>query len=324
MCFQVNPFGQLEKINESGYFWALHTFPSNEIVKWKSDRVKRTRLIEFLLAKAGKRMTNKMKNKFWLWGQDAGSQHAASANKSWKLPGINKMDPAEGAKYLGINNICRVGMGGQPEPPFDTETEKLQFADKVVWSAIGDASSERNNNDASDLDEVLRQADKYPNVIGAVLDDFFYGGPRLSFEAIEDMLERLHNFHLRPLELWAVYYTRGLEDAVAKEYVKYFDVITIWNMWASAEFEKIDDDFLKAVEMSPGKRRVAGCYMWNYGEGKELSISEIKAQCEKYYEWIKRGDAEGIVFCANCCADLGLEAVEWVREWISEVGEEEI
>ena len=271
----------------------------------------------------------KMEDRLWLWGQDAGSQHAASANKSWKLPGVNKMGPAEGAKYLGIKNICRVVMGGVPEPPFDSETEKLAFADNIVWSAVGDGSTIRNNN-SSDLDEVLRQAEKYPKVTGAVLDDFFcrpennHGQPaRLSLDNTRDMCERLHKFHLRPLDLWAVWYKKGLDWPV-KEYLELFDVITFWNMLASAELDELDDDFAKAVELTPGKRRLAGCYMWNYGEGKPLTINEIKVQCKEYYEWIKKGDAEGIVFCANCCADLGLEAVEWVRNWIKEVANEDI
>lgn len=54
----------------------------------------------------------KLKDKLWLWGQDAGSHHAAVGNKSWKLPGENRMGPAEGAAYMGIKNIFRVVMGG--------------------------------------------------------------------------------------------------------------------------------------------------------------------------------------------------------------------
>lgn len=56
----------------------------------------------------------KLKDKLWLWGQDAGSHHAAVGNKSWKLPGENRMGPAEGAAYMGIKNIFRVVMGGGP------------------------------------------------------------------------------------------------------------------------------------------------------------------------------------------------------------------
>ena len=272
----------------------------------------------------------KLQDRFWLWGQDAGSHHAASANKSWKLPGVNKMGPAEGAAYLGIKNVCRVVMGGAPEPPFDAETEKLRFADQVVWSAVGDASSGRYGDNHSDLDEVLRQAAKYPNVTGAVLDDFFQhpdhnGGKvaRHSLDSLRGMAERLHGFKARPLALWVVWYKGGLDWPVG-DYLGLCDVITYWNMWAAAKFKEIDDDFAKLVAKTPGKRRLAGCYLWNYGEGKPLTIAETRAQCEKYHGWIRDGSIEGVIFCSNCCADLGLEAVAWARDWIKEVGAEEV
>ncbi len=73
-----------------------------------------------------------LKEKLWLWGQDAGSHHAAAGNQLWKLPGINKMEPAAGAAYLGIKNMCRVVMCGTPAPPFDSESEKLRAMHQVV------------------------------------------------------------------------------------------------------------------------------------------------------------------------------------------------
>ena len=76
--------------------------------------------------------------------------------------------------------------------------------------------------------------------------------------------------------------------------------------------------------MTPGKRRLAGCYMWDYGDHKSLSIKDMEYQCEKYMQWMEAGDIEGIIFCSNCIADLGLEAVEWTRKWIQGNGDSEI
>jgi len=272
----------------------------------------------------------KMRDRFWLWGQNAGSHHAAAGNKVWKLPGVNRMEPAEGADYMGIRNVCRVAMGGKPEPPFDIESEKLKHMKKVVWSAVGDSGTVRNNDDHSDLDEVLRQAKKFPNVVGAILDDFFFlhsiNGKiaRLSLGYVQMMRNTLHNFPDRPLELWVVYYKRTPDIPEVDEYLKLFDVITYWNMNSSAEIAELDDDIDRVIQRTKGKRRMAGCYLWNYAQGKPLTIPEVQALCEKYYEWILKGYTEGIIFCSNTLADLGLEAVEWARNWIKEVGDQDI
>ena len=273
----------------------------------------------------------KMKDLFWIWGQDVSSHQRASGNARWKLPDKNKMGPVEGAAYLGIPNLCRVVMCGNPEPPFDAESEKMRGAGKVVWSAMGDSGSERNNH-SSDLEEVLRQAALYPNITGAVLDDFFvhYLKPvetwaRYSVEEIRRMKARLHAASPHPLEFWVVWYKGQLHYQIA-DYLREFDVITYWNMMAPAEHALLQEDLDRMVQLTPGNRRMTGCYIWNYGEGKPLTRKEIQFECETYYGMIKKGLSEGIIFCSNCCADLpeAEEAVSWLRGWIREVGEETV
>ena len=273
----------------------------------------------------------KLKDLFWIWGQDVSSHQRALGNATWKLPDHNQMDPVQGAKYLGIPNICRVVMCGSPEPPFDAESEKMRGVPKVVWSAMGDSGSHRNDK-LSDLEEVLRQAELFPNITGAVLDDFFAHRTepvetwaRYSVGQIREMKERLHKASPRALELWVVWYKRQLEFPIA-DYLKEFDVITYWNMKAPAEKEILHQDLARMIERTPGKRRMTGCYIWNYGEGRPLTREQIRFECESYYELIKQGKSEGIIFCSNCCADLpeAKEAVDWLRGWIKEAGEETV
>ena len=271
----------------------------------------------------------KLIDKFWIWGQDAGSHHRSAGNAAWKLPGTNKMGPVEGAEYLGIKNVCRVVMDGTPVPPFDAESEKMKSMRQVVWSSMGDSGSRRNDN-ASDLEEVLKQAEKYPNVTGSILDDFFISPEhnqgrvaRYSLDYTKDMRNHLHRCKARPLDFWLVGY-KGQFDWPVEKYLELFDVVTYWNMMAPAEISEIDDDYGKVVQKTLGKRRLNGCYIWNYGEGKPLTIKQIEAECEKYHGWIKEGLSDGIIFCSNCCADLGLESVEWLKGWIREAGKESV
>ena len=72
------------------------------------------------------------------------------------------------------------------------------------------------------------------------------------------------------------------------------------------------------LEKTPGMRRMAGCYLWNYSGGRPLSIDELKRDCEIFYQMLMKGEIEGIIFCANCVLDVGGPAMDWVRGWIAE------
>lgn len=255
----------------------------------------------------------------WIWGQHPGCHHAGG----YKLPGENLMDSTEGAKYLGIPNCCRVVMQDKPAPPFDAESEKLKDFRQVVWSTVGAGSTTRHGANQSDLEEVLRQATKYKNITGAVLDDFFpsaegfeNGGERArhTMDSIRSMRDRLHNFPDRKLDLWLVWYDYQLDFPVT-DYVDLCDVVTFWT-WEGSQLDKLDENIEKLVAKTPGKRRLAGCYMWNYGETKPLTNEQMQYQLDRYQYWIEQGALEGIVFCSNCIADLGLEAVEITKKWI--------
>ena len=266
-----------------------------------------------------------IKDKLWLWGQNAGSHHGTS--NPYNLPGKNLMEAREGCDYFGIEKCLRVAMSAGPFPPFDKEAEKLNDLKEVVWSAIGAGDIEHYNNDQSDLDEVLRMAEIYPNITGAVLDDFFLAAEvpgkssgRHSIESIRNMQRKLHNFSKRRLDLWMVWYSYQLDFKV-NDYIKMSDVMTLWT-WKGSDLPELDSNIQKFVEKTSGKHRLAGCYMWNYGESKPLTMDQMKYQLDRYYHWLKKGDIEGIIFCSNCIADIGLDTVDYTRKWIAKVGNE--
>lgn len=265
--------------------------------------------------------------KCWLWGQHPGIHH--SSGNPFKLPGNNIMTPAEGAEYIGVRNCCMVVMNGLPRPPFDEYTRALQTMNQVVWSAIGSCGSDRNENDKSDIEEVIRQAEMFTNVTGAVLDDFFTVDvenfsfhkdkrARHSVESVKRIGERLHRFRKRRLDLWMVLYDYQLDYDI-QDYLDLCDVITFWT-WKGSNLNALDENMQKVLRRTPGRRRLAGCYMWNYGECRPMTVQQMEFQCGKYMEWMKRGWIEGIVFVSNCIFDIGLESVEWMRKWIEKEG----
>ena len=260
---------------------------------------------------------------FWIWGHHAGAHHTGEA-AGYNIPGVNKMGPWEGAEYLGIPNCCRVVFNGIPKPPFDEESEKLRNFNQVIWSVLGDASSKRNDESGDDLEEVLRQAEKYPNVVGGVLDDLFRPATkdaRLSPEDLRHIAERLHNAP-RKLSLWLVYYA-ALFDIDYAPWLEAVDGITFWS-WDSKQLMQAESNLNRIVSMTPGKEHYAGCYLYSYGDFRPLTLEEMKFQMELYYRFLKAGKIKGVIVCSNTIADTGLEAPEYFRQWMLEHGDEEI
>ena len=252
----------------------------------------------------------------WLWGQDTGSHHGL-----WNLPGVNKLDSVSGAAYLGIKNCCRVVMGGNPKTPFDAESEKLRGFDQVVWSAMGDVSSKRND-DSDDADEVLKQAKSFPNVVGGVFDDFFRPHKKDARLTVVRMREIAKSFHEapRPLSLWLVYYA-ALLGIDYREYLELADVITFWS-WTSEELAAAEKNFETVFSFAGGKKVYAGCYLYNYGDDRELTSAEMNGQLELYLKLWKSRRVDGVIVCSNTVADLGFEAVDIYLEFMKQHGNE--
>jgi hypothetical protein len=65
--------------------------------------------------------------------------------------------------------------------------------------------------------------------------------------------------------------------------------------------------------------------MWDYGGGgKPIALAQMEHQFDLGLGWLRAGRIEGIVALATCICDVGLEAVEWTREWVRKVGDKEL
>ena len=257
-----------------------------------------------------------IKNDFWLWGQTAGTHHE-EGNNIYKLPGENKMTQLEGAKFFGIENMCAVVMQDKPAvEDFPALADELSEMKRVVWSIIGNGGSKRNNDGGNDMDAMLEVAKTHPNIIAGVADDFMRPERMAIYtpDVIKGYKQRLRTEAGRPLEFWSVLYAHELSDNI-KEHLDVFDVVTFWN-WYSESLLCLDENLEKLRAMTD-KPIFAGCYMWDYGNKRPMPMDLMKLQLEKYLEWYESGKIAGVILCSNCIADIGLEAVDYTREWLA-------
>ena len=61
--------------------------------------------------------------------------------------------------------------------------------------------------------------------------------------------------------------------------------------------------------------------VWDYGQKCPMPLDLMETQCELGLRWLREGRIDGVIFVASCICDLGLETVEWTRNWIAGVGE---
>lgn len=264
-----------------------------------------------------------VRDKLWLWGQSPDGHNAADGSINYNLPGHSRMTAMEGNIFFGIPNCCRVRILGHPQPPYDQESLVMDSLDQVVWSLLGAGGEQAT--EWGDLEEVLRQARMFPNITGGVFDDFVSPVrlPVYTPEKLRAMRKRLREDAGRPLDMWVVYYERDLYRPELNDQLlprlQEFDVVTFWT-WYGNELANLERNLDTVISMLPGKRMMAGCYLWDYGNKRPLPPELMEHQCQVYLDYLQRGKIDGIIVCSNCIADLGIEAVDWMRRWIREKG----
>ena len=140
-------------------------------------------------------------------------------------------------------------------------------------------------------------------------------------------MDRLHNNDLRPINTWMTLYTHefGVDRAADEDFQPYIDVfdgIVMWT-WKEKDVPHIPakwEIFKKMVK----KRRMLGCYLWNFGEGKPATREAVLWQLDFYRERILLGEAEGVVLHTNVMADADLDAFDAAIEWLKLHGDEEV
>ena len=58
--------------------------------------------------------------------------------------------------------------------------------------------------------------------------------------------------------------------------------------------------------------------MYDYGNKAPMPLERMQRQLDLALRWLKDGRIEGMIFLASNVCDLGLEAVEWSRQWVME------
>lgn len=267
-----------------------------------------------------------VRDRLWLWGHVEGSH-----NGHWGLKKKSRMTMMEACAYMHLPNLVVVEYNKQPAPEmFEQHMLALSGLKRVCWSVIGAAGP---NNIITDhltpVKNTLALAQKFPNLTDVMLDDYFVVlddqkrrcRGRVTTEQLQEMRQMLRAA-AKPHDMWAVVYDFHV-DLVPQDHLDLLDVVNFWT-WRAGDLKFMEDNLKKLKARVPNKRIVLGCYMYDYGNHKEMPVEAMQMQCETGLKWLEQGEIEGIIFLASCICDLNLPAVEWTRRWIAQVGDKTI
>ena len=275
----------------------------------------------------GTKEVTTVRDKFWMWCHVEGT-----FNNRYNLPGTSRMTPAEAAYYFGVPNVimCAISREGVPckmvpeISAFDSYLTSFRPLKRVVWWLQGWGGQYRRDV----LEATLQLGEKYPNMVGAMMDDFFCLTSRdgrvgaLNLKELEYLRERMKMVGGRKLDLWVVLY-RGDMVSDVSAYLAKTDVVTFWT-WDSGQLESLEEGFAQAQHAAQGRRLLLGCFLWDWNANKPVPLPLMQKQCRVGLEWLRQGRIEGMIFLGSPLVDMGLEAVEWTRKWIQEVGDERL
>ncbi len=262
---------------------------------------------------------SKLRDHFWIWGHPT--------NSLYEKFGIKKesaMPPVEGTYYLGATNTFLVPM----DLPCDRkhESELAKDVANVGWS-INYAWEHPEH-----VTEVCELSKTYKNICRGIFDDFFSpSNPTNNYtnytpELIAKYREELH---AAGLELWVVLYTenfRQTEMDVIKSFLDEFDGVSLW-FWNEKEvledYDKYIDIYLSVTE---GKKRLVGCYLYDFGAASPATGKAVVYQLERAQEMINKGVIGGVILHTNAVVakdgEEPYEAVEAGVAWMKEHGDE--
>ena len=257
----------------------------------------------------------KLIEKLWNWGHLEGSH-----NKCTKLN--CSMTPEAFASVYGIKNAFIVSYGGNIQPPLQNLAKRFSCLSEVKWSVLGDASTPLPEAELGNTEDILAVLDQGRNITGGVVDDFF--SPKRMARFTPQVLKKIKAaLNEKGLDFWCVLYAHQLELELEK-YLDCFDGVTFW-IWTSRELPDAESYVEKIRTLVQGKPLMLGVYLFDYGTGGvPMDPVLFEKQLTLYLDYLRRGEADGIVFCSSTVGDADLETNRILKRYLAEYGDMEL
>jgi hypothetical protein len=221
------------------------------------------------------------------------------------------MTISEGLGSLAIDQAMMCGM----LPPTEDEFQAVSHCRRILW----EMSFEENFSFEGPLGPILDLNESHPNVEGVLLDDF--STTEISKGAQPDVLRMMREAMPGSASLWIVIYSMSLDIPNLEDFLKYADGISFW-VWHARDLPELPEHLDRCNQLSGGKPTVVGLYFYDFGENRQMTVGQMGDQLETGLRLVTAGECEGLCFLSSSVMDVGLETVDWTRDWISNHGDD--
>lgn len=259
------------------------------------------------------------RDKFWIFGvrphQDDIWLGKRDEDRNYKR---SRITPAEAALMLDVPNVMMIICDGEPAP-FSEDAygyaESFCRLNKVLWGSTGSCGFRAGNEEQF----ICELAEKYPNISGAFMDDFFgkfRGSPDAAKQANALLKEIRAGLDKAPrrMDLYTVGYTHEY-DEMEPGLMEYIDGISLWT-WNCEELPLLESRFEAIEKKLPKQKKLLGIYMFDFPSGMPVPLKLMEHQCELGLRLMKEGRLDGMIFETNSVMGVGLPSEKWLREWL--------
>lgn len=253
----------------------------------------------------------KIKEQFWLWGHPLNSCQKYVAEKMEMT-----VTPAECARYFGLTNIYYV--------PWGHDMDMKEYGKDQKGIAKTGLSVETWGKRGDDpVEETFKLVPLLKNLNRLVFDDFFIKQENPAYihtynrMTVKELIKIRERIHAAGLEIWLVLYQHQLEMPEVPEFVKVFDGVSFW-FWSEPTVESYHKYSQMFIDMTPEKRRLIGCYLYNFGKKQSANPELVRYQLDRNKELMKKGLIEGVVLHNNNFGGLNIAAYEEAKKWMDE------
>ncbi len=157
---------------------------------------------------------------------------------------------------------------------------------------------------------------KYPNIVGAMCDDFSTGFARVLLpERYEPVYNALKKYNAK-LSMYGVVYVHELARLKFDRIQPYIDVVNLW-FWCKDEILDFDEHLERCRSLFPGKRIIPGIFLHEYGIADVGNPPEIlRYQLEKIREYLTAGKVEGVIILGDREIKKWPESAKAVKDYL--------